>query len=140
MLFLLSVCTHVHPVFAENDSRTSAPESTQAIGISASVRTPRLRPNTALSSQLLHSKNAFPWIGLKHPWVQMDWIGKYTAKISASAQNLHTVVLCELKTYTNLCGFFKRMKKSHSQYSGWHSCLPILAHLKFKSLLQRADF
>lgn len=36
------------------------------------------------------AKNAFARVGLKHAWILMDWMGKYSARISASAQELIT--------------------------------------------------
>lgn len=104
---------HVYSLSAGSDSRMGAPKSTQVIGVLALVHTPELRPNTALSSQRLQFQKCFCSDGVK-AWVQMDWMGKYTARIIISVQDLHTVALCELKTYTNLWGFFKKMKKTHS--------------------------
>lgn len=51
MLILLCVCTCVCSWPAENDSRMGAPESTQAIGIPASVHTPQPRPDPARGNQ-----------------------------------------------------------------------------------------
>lgn len=48
--------------------------------------------------RLLLFHNVSAWMGLNHAWEEVNWMGKYPARISASAQELHTLVLGGLKT------------------------------------------